>query len=153
MDGLNHRGHPRRSLWSLLYMAAAIMGILYLTDVAETRSLAGATDGLAAYTFQWTLLAGGLAGLTGNLMPRHAYRHALTIEAAGALATAVMAAIYVGVIAFAPATSNIPYATVVWMSSIVLALAGRFIEAFQQRRRALDYAVARRTIDVLNQEG
>lgn len=48
MDGLNHRGHPRRSLWSAFYLAAAVMDVLYLTDIAETRSLAGATDNAAA---------------------------------------------------------------------------------------------------------
>lgn len=153
MDGLNTRGHPRRSLWACFYAAGLLMGILYLADVAETRSLAGATDGLAAYSWQWTLTIGGAAGLAGNLAPRHQYRTALTIEAAGALCVAVMAGIYVGVIALAPATSNIPYATVVWMSAIVIALAGRFIEAFQHRRRAIDYAAARRTIDALNREG
>lgn len=39
MDGLNHRGHPRRSLWAVVYAAAVIMGVLYLTDVSEARSL------------------------------------------------------------------------------------------------------------------
>lgn len=82
MDGLNRRSHPRRSLWSAFYLAALVMGALYLTDVTETRSLASATDGLAAYTWQWTLLVGGAVGLAGNLAPRHHYRTALTAEAA-----------------------------------------------------------------------
>lgn len=153
MDGFNRRGHPRRSMWSAVYAAATIMGVLYLTDIAESRSLAGATDGLAAYTWQWSLLLGGVAGLVGNLAPRHHYRHALTIEASGALITAVMAAVYVGFIAFAPATNSIPYATVAWMSSVIVALVGRFFEAFTQRRRALDYASAARTIADFNREG
>ena len=152
MDGLNHRGHPRRSLWAAFYTAALVMGVLYLTDVAETRSLAGATDSLAAYSWQWSLLLGGAAGLAGNLAPRHHYRNALTIEASGALVTAVMAAIYVGFIAFAPATNQIHYATVAWMTAVIAALAGRFFEAFQQRRRALDYANARQAIAAFNRE-
>lgn len=146
MDGLNRRGHPRRSLWSLLYMAAVIMGALYLTDIAQTRSLAGATDNVAAYSWQISLLVGGLAGLAGNLAPRHKYRTALTVEAAGALSTAAMVAIYVGFVIFAPATSQPPYATIVWMSAVAVALAGRGVEAFQQRQRAIEYAAARDAI-------
>lgn len=69
------------------------------------------------------------------------------------MCVALAATVYVGVLATNPITDSIPTATVTWMGSIVLALAGRFIEAFQQRRRAIDYAIARRTIDVLNQEG
>lgn len=153
MDGLDARGNPRRSLWACFYAAGLLMGILYLTDVTETRSLAGATDGLAAYTWQWTLLAGGAVGLAGNLAPRHHYQYALTIEAAGAMCVAFAAAVYVSVLVTNPITGSIPTATVTWMSSIVLALTGRFVEAFRQRRRAIDYAVARRTIDAFNQEG
>ena len=146
MDGLDERGNPRRSLWSLLYMAAVIMGALYLTDIAQTRSLAGATDNVAAYSWQISLLVGGLAGLAGNLAPRHRYRTALTVEAAGALSTAAMVAIYVGFVIFAPATNMVPYATIVWMSAVAVALAGRGIEAFQQRQRAIEYAAARDAI-------
>ena len=153
MDGLDHRGHPRRSLWSAFYLAALIMGALYLTDIEQARSLASTTDGLAAYTWQLTLLTGGAVGLAGNLAPRRHYRNALTAEAAGAMCVALAAAVYVSVLVANPISGSIPTATVTWMSSIVLALAGRVIEAFQQRRRAIDYAVARRTIDVLNQEG
>ena len=152
MDGLDQRGHPRRSLWAFFYLAAVIMGVLYLTDIAETRSLAGATDNAAAYSWQVSLLVGGLAGLVGNVAPRHRYRTALTIEASGALVTAVMVAIYVGFVVFAPATNMTPYATIMWMSAVVLALAGRFIEAFNHRRRALDYANARRAIAAFNRE-
>ena len=146
MDGLNRRGHPRRSLWSAFYLAAVVMGILYLTDIAQTRSLAGATDNVAAYSWQISLLVGGLAGLAGNLAPRHRYRSALTIEASGALVTAAMVAIYVGFVIFAPATNMVPYATIMWMSAVVLALAGRGVEAFQQRQRAIEYAAARAAI-------
>ena len=146
MDGLNRRGHPRRSLWSAFYLAAVVMGILYLTDIAQTRSLAGATDNAAAYSWQISLLVGGLAGLAGNLAPRHRYRSALTIEASGALVTAAMAAIYVGFVTFAPATNTVPYATVMWMSAVVVALAGRGVEAFQQRQRAIEYAAAKAAI-------
>ena len=146
MDGLNRRGHPRRSLWSAFYLAAVVMGALYLTDIAETRSLAGATDNAAAYSWQISLLVGGLAGLAGNLAPRHRYRSALTIEASGALVTAAMVAIYVGFVIFAPATNMVPYATIMWMSAVVLALAGRAVEAFQQRQRAIEYAAARAAI-------
>ena len=146
MDGLNRRGHPRRSLWSAFYLAAVVMGILYLTDIAQTRSLAGATDNAAAYSWQISLLVGGLAGLAGNLAPRHRYRSALTIEASGALVTAAMVAIYVGFVIFAPATNIVPYATIMWMSAVVLALAGRAVEAFQQRQRAIEYAAARAAI-------
>ena len=146
MDGLNRRGHPRRSLWSAFYLAAVVMGILYLTDIAETRSLAGATDNVAAYSWQISLLVGGLAGLAGNLAPRHRYRSALTIEASGALVTAAMVTIYVGFVIFAPATNIVPYATIMWMSAVVLALAGRAVEAFQQRQRAIEYAAARAAI-------
>lgn len=153
MDGLDARGNPRRSMWACFYAAATIMGLLYVTDTEQARSLASTTDGLAALTWQWTLLAGGAVGLAGNLAPRHHYRAALTAEAAGALCVALAAAVYVIVLVANPISDSIPVATVTWMSSIVLALAGRFIEAFQQRRRAIDYAIARRTIDVLNQEG
>lgn len=146
MDGLNHRGHPRRSLWAVVYAAAVIMGLLYLADVAEARSLAGATDSTAASSWQWTLFLGGLVGLAGNLAPRRRYRSALTIEAAGAASTAAMVAIYVGVIWVAPATSQPPYATIVWLGALAVALGGRVIEAFQQRRRALDYEAARAVI-------
>ena len=146
MDGLDHRGHPRRSLWSVFYLAAVVMGVLYLTDIAQTRSLAGATDNAAAYSWQISLLVGGLAGLAGNLAPRHRYRSALTIEASGALVTAAMVAIYVGFVIFAPATNMVPYATIVWMSAVILALAGRGVEAFQQRQRAIEYAAARAAI-------
>lgn len=146
MDGLNHLGHPRRSLWSAFYLAAVVMGVLYLTDIAQTRSLAGATDNAAAYSWQISLLVGGLAGLAGNLAPRHRYRSALTIEASGALVTAAMVAIYVGFVIFAPATNMVPYATIMWMSAVVLALAGRAVEAFQQRQRAIEYAAARAAI-------
>lgn len=153
MDGFNPRGHPRRSLWAAFYTAATVMGILYLTDVAQSRSLAGATDSLAAYSWQCSLLLGGIAGVVGNLAPRHRYRTALTIEACGALVTAVMASVYVGFIAFAPATNQIPYATVAWMSAVIVALVGRFFEAFTQRRRALDYEAAARTIAAHNGGG
>ena len=146
MDGLNHRGHPRRSLWAVVYAAAVIMGVLYLADIAQARSLAGATDSTAAYSWQWTLFLGGLVGLAGNLAPRHRYRTALTVEAAGALSTAAMVAIYVGVIWLAPATGQPPYATIVWMSAVAVAVAGRGVEAFQQRRRAIEYAAARAAI-------
>ena len=146
MDGLNRRGHPRRSLWSAFYLAALIMGTLYLADIAQTRSLAGATDNVAAYSWQISLLVGGLAGLAGNLAPRHKFRTALTVEAAGALSTAAMVAIYVGFVIFAPATNMVPYATIVWMSAVAVALAGRAVEAFQQRQRAIEYAAARAAI-------
>ena len=146
MDGLNRRGHPRRSLWSAFYLAALVMGALYLTDVTQARSLAGATDGTAAYSWQWTLFLGGAVGLAGNVAPRHQYRTALTVEAVGALSTAAMVAIYVGVIWLAPATSQPPYATIVWMSAVAVALAGRGVEAFQQRQRAIEYAAARAAI-------
>ena len=146
MDGLNRRGHPRRSLWSAFYLAALVMGALYLTDIAQTRSLAGATDNVAAYSWQISLLVGGLAGLAGNLAPRHRYRTALTVEAVGALSTAAMVAIYVGFVIFAPATNMVPYATIVWMSAIAVALTGRAVEAFQQRQRAIEYAAARAAI-------
>ena len=146
MDGLNRRGHPRRSLWSAFYLAALVMGALYLADVTQARSLAGATDGTAAYSWQWTLFLGGGVGLTGNLAPRHRYRTALTVEAVGALSTAGMVAIYVGVIWLAPATQQTPYATIVWMSAIAVALAGRCVQAFQQRQRAIEYAAARDAI-------
>lgn len=146
MDGLNRRGHPHRSLWSAFYLAALVMGALYLTDVAQTRSLAGATDGTAAYSWQWTLFLGGVVGLAGNLAPRHKYRTALTVEAAGALSTAAMVAVYVGFVIFAPATGQTPYATITWMSAVAVALAGRAVEAFQQRQRAIEYAAARAAI-------
>ena len=146
MDGLDREGRPRRSLWSAFYLAALVMGALYLTDVTDARSLAGATDGTAAYSWQWTLFLGGAVGLTGNLAPRHRYRTALTVEAVGALSTAGMVAIYVGVIWLAPATSQPPYATIVWMSAIAFALAGRCVQAFQQRQRAIEYAAARAAI-------
>lgn len=153
MDGLDQRGHPRRSLWGCFYAAALIMGVLYVTDTEQARSLASTTDGLAAYTWQWTLLTGGAVGLAGNLAPRHHYRAALTAEAAGALCVAFAATVYVSVLVANPITDSIPTATVTWMGSIVAALAGRFIEAFQQRRRAIDYAAARRAIDALNRAG
>ena len=146
MDGLNHRGHPRRSLWAAFYTAALVMGVLYLADIAQARSLAGATDSTAASSWQWTLFLGGGVGLAGNLAPRHQYRTALTVEAAGALSTAAMVAIYVGVIWLAPATSQPPYATIVWMSAVAVAVAGRGVEAFQQRQRAIEYAAARAAI-------
>ena len=153
MDGLNHRGHPRRSLWATLYLAALVMGALYLADFTQARSLAGATDGTAAYSWQWTLFLGGAVGLAGNLAPRHRYRTALTVEAVGALSTAAMVAIYVGVIWAAPATGQPPYATIVWMSAVAVALAGRAVEAFQQRRRAIEYAAARAAIRNAAQQG
>lgn len=153
MDGLDQRGYPRRSLWGCFYTAALIMGVLYVTDTEQALSLASATDGLAAYTWQWTLLTGGAVGLAGNLAPRRRYRTALTAEAAGALCVALAAAVYVSVLVANPISDSIPAATVTWMGSIVLALAGRFIEAFQQRRRAIDYAAARRTIDAFNRAG
>ena len=146
MDGLNPRGHPRRSLWACFYLAALIIGTLYLADATQARSLAGATDGTAAYSWQWTLFLGGAVGLAGNLAPRHRYRTALTVEAVGALSTAAMVAIYVGVIWLAPATNQPPYATIVWMSAIAVALAGRCVQAFQQRQRAIEYAAARDAI-------
>lgn len=147
MDGLNRRGHPRRSLWGCFYLAALVMGALYLTDVTQARSLAGATDGTAAYSWQWTLFLGGAVGLTGNLAPRHRYSTALTVEAVGALSTAGMVAIYVGVIWLAPATQQTPYATIVWMSAVAAGLAGRGVEAFRQRQRAIEYAAARDAIE------
>ena len=146
MDGLDREGRPRRSMWAVFYLAALVMGALYLADIAQTRSLAGATDNVAAYSWQISLLVGGLAGLAGNLAPRHKYRTALTVEAAGALSTAAMVAIYVGFVIFAPATNMVPYATIVWMSAIAVALTGRAVEAFQQRQRAIEYAAARAAI-------
>lgn len=153
MDGLNRRGHPRRSLWSAFYLAALVMGALYLADFTQARSLAGATDGTAAYSWQLTLFLGGAVGLAGNLAPRHRYRTALTVEAVGALSTAAMVVIYVGVIWAAPATSQPPYATIVWVSAVALAITGRAVEAFQQRQRAIEYAAARAAIRDATQQG
>lgn len=146
MDGLDARGNPRRSLWGFLYIAAIIMGALYLTDVAQTRSLAGATDGLAAYTWQWTLFIGGITGLVGNLMPRHHFRIALTVESAGAMSTAIMIAIYVSTLS-STSIGTTPWATIVWMSSIAAGLAGRVIECMRQRSRAIAYKAVREIID------
>ena len=58
-----------------------------------------------------------------------------------------MVAIYVGVIWLAPATQQPPYATIVWMSAVAVGIAGRGVEAFQQRRRAIEYAAARDAIE------
>lgn len=151
MNGLDMSEHPPRSAWAYLYAAALVMGVLYLTDFAETKSLAGATDSLAAYTWQWTLTLGGVAGLVGNLAPRRWYRYVLTLEAAGALSVGAMAAIYVSAIAFAPSTTNPPWATIVWMTAIVAVLAGRFVETFHQRRNAIEHAEARRVVAVINE--
>lgn len=136
-DGLNHMGQPSRGPWWVFYLAATVMGVMYLTGFTNTLSLAGATDSFAAHVWQWTLLMGGAVALAGNLAPRRHWRWASTAEAAGGASTALMVAVYVSSIAGAPVTTNPPWATIVWMSAVAGILALRAIGVMHQRRRAV----------------
>lgn len=136
-DGLNHKGEPSRGPWWAFYTASTLMGTMYLTGLASTLSLAGATDSLAALVWQWTLLAGGTVALAGNLLPRGYWRVAATMEAAGGASTASMVAVYVSSLTFHPVADNPPWTTIVWMSAIVVALALRAVDVMHQRRRAV----------------
>lgn len=146
-DGLNHRGQPNRGPWWVFYAASTVMGVMYLTGFASTLSLAGATDSLAAHVWQWTLLVGGAVALTGSLAPRRLWRTTATMEAAGAMSTALMVAIYVSSLTVHPVSDSRPWTTIVWMSAIVAALALRAVGVMHQRRQAVVIQKVRRDLD------
>lgn len=128
----------RKPMPILAYLAAFIMGLLYLFDVATAASLAGTTDQFSATLWQVVLTAAGATALVAVALPRRWVTRALVLESAAAGVIAFELSIYVAVLMFGVDPGRVPWATVVWLGLPVCGgLAARSIGAMRDRKRRL----------------
>ena len=127
------------------YLAAVILGVLYVTDVATAIALASATDGATAVAWQWALIIGGAVGLVGAAAPiarPGAWRWALVADMIGAALVAVCLSIYVPIVWVGSQSSTPPWATICWVGAVCAALWLRAAWSYIDRGDRLDVEAA-----------
>ena len=128
------------------YLAAIILGVLYVTDIATAVSLATATDGATAVAWQWSLITGGAVGLVGAAAPiarPESWRWALVADMIGAALVALCLSIYVPVVWIESQSSQMmPWATICWVGAVCAAMWMRAGWSYVDRGDRLDVETA-----------
>lgn len=124
---------PERTSVYPIYLGAVTLGFMYIINFTTAQALASEVDSLAAYIWQWSLMLGGALAFYGAMQPRKNYIKANLIEMVGAAMTAAAASVYVVILVASQSINGTPWATVIWITSIIITLIARIRQALKQR--------------------